>query len=266
MSSLPATIHDMQRREFFEPGEDDEWLMGSANELAIGGTIREKLLSLSENRPPHSTLRPPKSRHLPDLHVVISDPSTGNAEVLVTYDAACVDDIEDATEHIQAHQLVDRILLQGNLQGSTRWMQPTSVADPVKHSDAHLWLSGFMQINQCKSLIASLDASKYSEVVDRLYFLLRRSRDKSQNQLLNARALSRAIQAISSVQLLPVAIGMDDSGELEVIWENERTGASVTVDFLVDGTAWYDVESEDCEKSDTIDAIHVVSAISNFLI
>lgn len=267
MSSLPATIHDMQRREFIASGDDDIWLMNSANEFPYGGAISnyKRLLSLSDNRSTRSRLPSPKLRGLSDSYVVIDDPSTGGAEVLITYDTKRIYDSDD-DKSIHAHSLVERNLAEENSKELANWLQPASATDPVQRSDAHSWLQGFMQINQCKRLIDSLDSAKYSGVVDRLYFLLRHSRDKSHNQLLNEWALSSAIQTIASVQLLPMAIGMDDTGELEVIWENERTGASVTVDFLSDGTAWYDVELEDCEKSDTIDAIQVVSAISSFLI
>jgi len=101
--------------------------------------------------------------------------------------------------------------------------------------------------------IRRLRRDGWVDAADRLTYLLEISREQDDVDSMSVVALRGAAMAIGLLPTHPVAIGLDHTGELEVIWRNANTSVEVTIDFLEDGSAWYDVsaQNEHQESGDT---------------
>ena len=111
--------------------------------------------------------------------------------------------------------------------------------------------------------IDRLRRNPFLEIAERLSFLLDISCDSEDNDMMSVCSFQGAVEVIESISLLPVAIGMDYTGELEVVWKKRELGITVIVDFLDDGNAWYYVSMDGDEiQSDTVLAVDVSQVIS----
>ena len=118
----------------------------------------------------------------------------------------------------------------------------------------------YLEISLC---IDALRRDQFLDVAERFAYLLHLSWNNEDNDLMSVRSFQSAVAAIESVSVIPAAIGMDYTGELEVIWKCRQVGVSVIVDFLDDGKAWYYVSMDRKEiQSDTVRAEDVGQIVS----
>ena len=151
---------------------------------------------------------------------------------------------------------------------------PLRKLDEIKpRSDDQEYIAGALKeaaqhpLVQCRRLIQSVNKVKYGESVKRLEFLLQRSDEVDYNELMQPASLQGAINAIEFLTRPPVAIGMDDTGELEVIWNGDRSGTLLTISFLADGTIWYAVSQlRKVITSEIVSATEVERVISEHLL
>ena len=125
---------------------------------------------------------------------------------------------------------------------------------------------GFFEYLEISLGIDTLRRDPFVDIAERFAYLLDLSRDSDDNDTMSARSFRDAVDAIESVSIVPAAIGMDYTGELEVVWKSRQGGVSVIVDFLDDGKAWYYVSMDREEiQSDTVRTENISQVISRYL-